>query len=523
MKKLVYLLLIVTFFIPLMAYASTDDIFIESIQLIDKSNNTVEVNPASFEKTNLKLDVQFLKKEDFVKYKLVLKNNSNQDYRVMIDSSLLEDTHVKYSVSFSDNSDIIKAHSSKEVTFSAVYYSEVSTEKFVNGRYVENRVISIVASNDNISNPKTSNQLLMILLIVMIIMGMLLLFLKNPMIGKKFLIILLLIPIVSPYTVFALEEIKITVNSRIEIAKVDQFAVAYWIDGVRTYDKYDYIEGMSIYEYYYSNFENKYSWQGTFFTFYSYELGDCLDSGTESSICYDQYGEEKLVNRETDLINSAKNGYYVGTTVGCLDGDTEVCVYDKKRKKRMKKKIKDVTEDDLLLAWDFDNGCLEWAEILWIKEPAVLPNYIMLTFDDGTKLKVVGDHSIYNSDSCEFVDLLDDYYSPIGMHTIDKDGNVITLIDKEKVIEDTYGYNIITKKHINFYGNGILTSWNINNYYDIVDMKFVKEDRDTFKYEEFNISRDLYEGLRLSEVPENFRNDREGTLKYLKDIINRIK
>ena len=81
----------------------------------------------------------------------------------------------------------------------------------------------------------------------------------------------------------------------------------------------------------------------------------------------------------------------------------------------------------------------------------------------------------------------------------DKSENV-KLLSKEIINETANFYNIITDKHINMFANGLLTSCRLNNFYPIVDMKFIKDERTLRTIEEYdNISEEVFDGLRLSE------------------------
>ena len=45
------------------------------------------------------------------------------------------------------------------------------------------------------------------------------------------------------------------------------------------------------------------------------------------------------------------------------------------KKKRLRKKIKDVTYDDLLLVWDFDEAKFTWAKPLWIRQEEISKSF----------------------------------------------------------------------------------------------------------------------------------------------------
>ena len=225
----------------------------------------------------------------------------------------------------------------------------------------------------------------------------------------------------------------------------------------------------------------------------------------------------------TDKLSSQNNGCYSQVRYSiCLDGESEVEVYDKKKKKKLRKKLKDITYDDLILCWDFNTGKYTYEKPLWIMIPFEVNEYIRLTFSDGTTLNVMGDHRMFNLDSNMFTSCLKESESPIGMNTINEKGEVIQLIDRKIIHEKNTAYNVIINKHINLYANGILTSRGLNNLYPIKDMKFVKENREVFSREELNeIPDEYFYGLNIGETPRNFMGSEKRTKEQLLLFIER--
>lgn len=93
------------------------------------------------------------------------------------------------------------------------------------------------------------------------------------------------------------------------------------------------------------------------------------------------------------------------------------------------------------------------------------------------------------------------------------------MVSCERVEEPVEYYNIITDYHMNLYADGILTSCRYSNLYPIVDMKYVKEEREIVPYEMFDsrvVSRKYYDGLRLGEqtIPIEETNKYCDRLKY---------
>ena len=187
---------------------------------------------------------------------------------------------------------------------------------------------------------------------------------------------------------------------------------------------------------------------------------------------------------------------------GCYSSESEVVVYDKKRKKKLKKKLKDLTYDDLVLVWDFDKGEYTFAKPLWIRKLEIAEEYYEVKFSDGNELDIVHDHRIFSTELNSFESILK--LKP-GMHTINNEGKEVEILSVKIVKVPIEFTSVITDYHMNLYVNGILTGIKLSNLYKIENMKFIKDEvvnnpKDTF----VPVSDEKFKGLRLSEA--NFKD-----------------
>jgi len=162
------------------------------------------------------------------------------------------------------------------------------------------------------------------------------------------------------------------------------------------------------------------------------------------------------------------------------------------------KTIEDISYEDELMVWNFDDGKFDVSTPMWIKKSQSVEKYNLLEFSDGTILKTINQHRIYNIEKGKFTQVMMED-TPIGTHTFNFEGKEIQLISKEVVSEEVEYYNIITNIHMNIFANGILTSCRYNNLYTVSNMKYVKENRIFRDKLEFNVPDKYYLGLRLSE------------------------
>ena len=199
----------------------------------------------------------------------------------------------------------------------------------------------------------------------------------------------------------------------------------------------------------------------------------------------------------------AKGQYY--TFSGCFSTDTLITVWDEKKKKLRRKKARDIKYTDKLLVWNFDKGCFDFAEPLFIQKDKWIEKYTQITFSDGTTLDIATEHAVFNVDKNKFCPIVYDGGCPIGTRVMREDGKIVTIVSK-KVIKERIEYtNIITKYHLNVYANGILTSTPFNNKYPINDMKFDMSVDKTLRNLTLieGISDEWIEGLRLKEIPDH--------------------
>lgn len=197
---------------------------------------------------------------------------------------------------------------------------------------------------------------------------------------------------------------------------------------------------------------------------------------------------------------SAGNAISADTTVewnsdACIAKDTPVTLAI-----GTTKLIQDITYDDELLVWNFDDATFTSATPLWIKAAEVADSYWLCKFENGLELKLVGSngksHRVFN-----YTDQIFEYPQDCVGKEVYTENGITTLLSCELVNEEVEFYNVITNYHMNLFAGGVLTSCRYNNIYPIEKMKFVKDDSELVPYMKYNdaIPKEYYAGLRLSE------------------------
>ena len=199
-----------------------------------------------------------------------------------------------------------------------------------------------------------------------------------------------------------------------------------------------------------------------------------------------------VVANETTSVTCNFPCFVAGTRIALADG-TE-------------KNVEDITYDDSLLVWDFDNAVFASAKPIWILQESEAPEYLLSKYEDGRELKTVGPdgmhHEIFDVETKKFA-----YTDGLVGHTIKTLNGEAKLVSCEKVYETVKYYNIITEHHFNVFANGILTSCRLNNLYPIENMKYVKNGERNFKHPSLEkLDKNFLDSLRVSELDESYEN-----------------
>ena len=218
MKKISSLLFIVLLIISiyLNVYAS-NNVSIESISLVEKSDDLIELSKPTTNGMNLGFNLSFLNIGDKAKYEIIISNNSNKDYYINNETRFNKSNYISYTYEFNEKVYKIEKNSKLKMYITIEYTSILPPQKLVNGMYTEDNAMSIDLSDVIITNPATYSNIIVFILIITILLIVTIIKLKKKQkIGTNLLLIgLLLIPI----TTYALETITIKAETKITIEK----------------------------------------------------------------------------------------------------------------------------------------------------------------------------------------------------------------------------------------------------------------------------------------------------------------
>ncbi len=156
---------------------------------------------------------------------------------------------------------------------------------------------------------------------------------------------------------------------------------------------------------------------------------------------------------------------------GCFTPDTLITLADGSQKR-----VDEILPTDKILAWDFFTGAYVAKEIsLLVNHGDSLYRIANLGFSDGTELKVIAEHGIFDYDLNRFVYLsVDNMNEHIGHRFVKyaQDGSydVVTLISAYETEEFTSAWSISSAETSNAFASGLLTVAPPEDFYNWIEM-----------------------------------------------------
>lgn len=177
----------------------------------------------------------------------------------------------------------------------------------------------------------------------------------------------------------------------------------------------------------------------------------------------------------------------------CLDADALVTLAD-----GTYKKFRDLDINDRIMVWDFDEGRIDFASLLWKTEARRIKGYYLLK-TENKEIKVIKNHRFFCPELGRFERATDLVGKQIWTDT-----GTERVISCNRVEEEVDYCNAISYYHLNVIVNGFLTSCGFNNIYPIKDMRFQTEEKrnrgtSLSYWQEKGIPQKWYDGMRLNE------------------------
>ena len=157
--------------------------------------------------------------------------------------------------------------------------------------------------------------------------------------------------------------------------------------------------------------------------------------------------------------------------------------------------VESLTGNEMLLVWNLYTGTFDSAPILFIdKDASATYKVINLAFSDGTELKVISEHGLWDYNLNRYVYLDEDAAQYIG-HWFNKQTTVGNITTSTRVqltgvtisMEETAAYSPVTYGHLCYYVNGMLSMpGGIDGLFNIFEV-----DAETMRYDASAMERDI--------------------------------
>ena len=241
MKYVKYLLIL--FFIPYIVVAEECDvskITITSIEQKGIEGNAKELDNPEVKDRDIKLSLKMYDVGDSITYDMTIKNDSEEDYMIDEDTFKTDSEYIEYTLRTNDNSNVVKAKNTKNVTLTVTYRKEVDESLLTNNKFNASNSLKLtlntnekeqtldVITTDNIKesvapqevkNPLTNvNNINVLIIILLTLIAIIYLIVHSKKKYNKYLIIILSMSLIP--MVYAICKCDIDVESTIEIEHI---------------------------------------------------------------------------------------------------------------------------------------------------------------------------------------------------------------------------------------------------------------------------------------------------------------
>ena len=217
MKYLKFILIIVLSFIFIPNVYAADEVTIKSIQLDTKASNTEVITDPIIDGLSMKFDVKFFTEGDYIKYKVVIDNQTDNDYEIGVPNNSSE--YITYEYLF-DNGPILKKNSETIMYVLIKYNHIVPDSQLVSNSYTEtSNVVINIGKDEIVKNPDTSDKSSILPFIILFTVFIsILLYKKYGIKNVKYIMLLALI--LFPVSIYALTKLELKVESKVTVENI---------------------------------------------------------------------------------------------------------------------------------------------------------------------------------------------------------------------------------------------------------------------------------------------------------------
>ncbi len=215
MKKFFIFLYAFLLIIPVNLYAEecySDGVTLQSVTMVDKSEYAKELTKARGRGTLLDLDIAFSKQNDYIKYNVVVKNNTDTNY--VLDESMFNKDYSNVAYIFETTDKTVKAGQTRELELT-VKLANMPTDDLFN----ETNTFNLNLTGGKISNPETGIKSLLYYLPVIAIIGITITLAVKRNKAFKVMVMFIGALVAIPLIVYAECKCNITIISTITVEK----------------------------------------------------------------------------------------------------------------------------------------------------------------------------------------------------------------------------------------------------------------------------------------------------------------
>ena len=311
MKKNIIFLLIISFILSIgIVRAENDKVIIEKIDRIEKSDDVIVKDPV-INGYRIDFDIKFKNVGDYVKYKIIVNNKDSEDY-TLSPSDRSDNNYISYEYLYEDNNKVIVSGSRKALIVVITYNKEIPDNLFKDGVYNDTHSTSLSFYNNRlpeeemkrIENPKTGTASVLLIMLTILLSFMISLVLSNRKVKRYLNIFILFLLLLSPLMVYAISNLFITINSKVEVVQASKKVCFY--NGDYYYEE-DVVQGESP-----SEFIARVTSTKDVISFYNKEIIDCFRnnySKGDTNVCLELLNNYNT-NLDDSIIKTKEEGCY---------------------------------------------------------------------------------------------------------------------------------------------------------------------------------------------------------------------
>ncbi len=284
MKKIIYLFLLSLLWLPIAI--AKGNVEITNVTEEEIIGTTEVIGNPTFNDLTVSFNARFKNQGDSIKYKITITNKDDKEYKINDNIEFFQPSeYIKYEFEFDNDNKVVEKNSNKVFYVKLTYQNEIPYERPIiekkeeskvtsEEKYTEqNQLIFYLEANDENPNTESNFKISAFVGILIVSVSALIILLKRK--KKKIIAVLLLGLLLIPLTLNALERLKTTVNTTIEI--VPQREITFYIKDLTMDPSYTYTahayNGDTWYEWLdseYNNFPNPFREEEFEYLYYSF-------------------------------------------------------------------------------------------------------------------------------------------------------------------------------------------------------------------------------------------------------------